>query len=158
MKLKLAAALVGAALLSACDQGPPPVGIKELMANQVQPTAQNYWDSVRFVSDETGSHDFLPETDADWEKTRMAAVDLQRMGELLMTEPYTEGRGEDWNQFAQGLIDVAKQAEVAAQHKNVDEVFEVGGTIYSVCSACHQANPAAAGEAPEANPSNGAAA
>ncbi len=158
MKSKLALALLAPALLTACDQRPPPVAIKELMAQQVQPTAQTYWDSVRFVSDETGSHDFLPETDADWEKTRMAAADLQEYGELLLTDAYADGRGEGWKQFAQGLIDVAKQAELAAQHKSVDEVFEVGGTVYSVCSACHQTYPAAAGETPAATASNGGAA
>ena len=48
---------------------------------------------------------------------------------------HTLGDAGDLMAFAQGLIDVAKQADVAALHKNVDEVFEVGGTIYSVCSA-----------------------
>lgn len=154
MKFEIAAALVGAVGLSGCNQSPPPLPIKELMATQVQPTAQVYWDSVRYVSDETGNHDYLPETDADWEKTRTAAVDLQRFGELLQTDAYTDGRGADWTQFAQGLIDVGKQAELAAQQQNVDGVFEVSGTIYNVCSACHQAYPAEAGEVPAATNSS----
>ena len=48
---------------------------------------------------------------------------------------------------AGGLIEVAGQAEQAAADKSTDAVFEVGGTVYSVCSACHQAYPPA--DAPE---------
>jgi hypothetical protein len=134
----------GALALASCNQGPPPVPIKDLMAEQVQPTAQVYWDAVRFVSDETGDHDIMPRTDAEWEKVRKSAEDLGKFGELLKTEAYTEGRAADWTQFAQGLVDVSKLAEQAAVEKNTDKVFEVGGTVYSVCSACHQVYPPAA--------------
>jgi hypothetical protein len=138
-------ALAAALALASCNQGPPPKPIKQLMAEDVQPTAQTYWDAVRFVSDETGDHDIMPRTDAEWEKVRKAAADLGAFGELLKTEAYTEGRAADWTQFAQGLVDVAKLAEQAAVEKNTDKVFEVGGTVYSVCSACHQVYPPAAG-------------
>ncbi len=67
--------------------------MKDLMAKQVQPTAQTYWDAVQFISDDTGDHDIFPKTDAEWEKTRKAAADLQGYGELLLTDAYTEGRG-----------------------------------------------------------------
>ena len=140
--------VAGSICLAACNQGPPPMPIKDFMAEKVQPTAQTYWDAVRFVSDETGDHEIQPRTDAEWEKTRKAAEDLVAYGELLKTDAYTEGRGEDWNQFAQGLIDISRQAEQAAKDQSVDKVFEVGGTIYSVCSACHQIYPPAAGEVP----------
>jgi hypothetical protein len=126
-----------------------PLPIKELMAQRVQPTAQTYWDAVRFVSDETGDHDIRPRTDAEWEKTRKAAADLAAFGEQLKTEPYTEGRAADWTQFAQALVDVSKLAEQAAAAKDADKVFEVGGTVYSVCSACHQVYP------PSATPASG---
>lgn len=145
---KSIAGLAGALLLlSACGQGAPPAeGVKDLMAKRVQPTAKVYWDSVQFISDETGDHDIKPETDADWERTRKAAEDITAFGELLQTPSYAEGRGEDWAQFAKSLVDVGKKAEEAAVHKSPDEVFEVGGTVYNVCSACHQAYPA---ETPE---------
>jgi hypothetical protein len=140
---------MAALALASCNQGPPPVPIKDLVANEVQPTAQIYWDAVRYesvlVDGKPVDRDIRPETDADWEKARKAAEDLGKFGELLQTEAYTEGRNADWTQFAKGLVDVAKLAEQAAVEKDVDKVFEVGGTVYSVCSACHQIYPPAAG-------------
>ena len=140
MQIKITAVLLGAALLASCSQEPD-VSMKDFMAKQVQPTAKTYWDSVQFISDLTGNHEIVPKTDADWEKTRQAAEDLRKFGELLQTDAYSKGRNEDWKTFAQGLVDVSKQAEQAAKEKNVDKVFEVGGTVYSVCSACHMTYP-----------------
>jgi len=144
MNKALIPALAVAALLAGCDRGPPPPEktVQQLMAEDVQPTAKVYWDSVQFISDETGDHDIFPKTDAEWAKTKAAATKLGELGELLKTPGYTEGRGEDWTQFSNSLIEVSKLAEQAAADKSTDKVFEVGGTIYSVCSACHQAYPA----------------
>jgi len=155
---RLLVCLFGTALLAACGQGAeaPAEGIKELMANRVQPTAKLYWDSVQYISDENGSREIVPTNDAEWARTRKAAEDLAAMGELLMTPAYADGRAEDWKQFSQGLIDISKRAALAADHKSPEEVFEVGGTVYSVCSACHQAYPATAPE-PGTSPSGAAA-
>ena len=144
---KTIAGLAGTLLLTACGQKEEPAeSVKELMAKRVQPTAQVYWDAVQFISDETGNHDIVPQTDADWERTRKAAEELAAFGDLLQTPAYTEGRNEDWTQFSQSLVEIAKRAEKAAVDKNPDAVFKVGGTVYNVCSACHQAYPA---ETPE---------
>jgi len=149
-KIRLLAAAATAALLCACGQGagPPEKTVQQLMAEDVQPTADVYWKSVQFISDETGDHDIKPETDADWAKTKAAATKLGELAALLRTPGYTEGRGEDWTTFANSLTEVSKLAEQAADEKNVDKVFEVGGTMYNVCSACHQVYPATTG--PEA--------
>ena len=151
MKTGLIAAAALAALLGACSQkaATPEKTVQQLMAQDVQPTAKIYWDSVQFVSDETGDHDIKPETDADWARTKAAATRLGEFAELLKTPGYTEGRNADWTQFASSLADVSKQAEQAAVEKSPDKVFEVGGTMYSVCSACHLVYPATTG--PEAS-------
>lgn len=153
MNSKIALALAGAALLAGCNQGPE-VTVKDLMANEVQPTAEIYWQAVRFESElvdgKVVERDIRPTTDAEWEKVRQAAEDIGKFGELLQTDAYTEGRGADWKEFAKGLVDSAKLAEQAAVDKDTDKVFEVGYTVYSVCSACHQAYPAESG--PETAP------
>ncbi|OYW46374.1 MAG: hypothetical protein B7Z08_02355 [Sphingomonadales bacterium 32-68-7] len=149
--------LAGALLLSACGQNAAPTEtVKELMATKVQPTAKLYWDSVQYISDETGDHDIVPKNDAEWERTRKAAEDLGKLGELLKSDAYAAERGASWVQFSQGLIDISKQAEKAAADKKPEAIFEVGGTIYSVCSACHQAFPASTPE-PGASATGGAA-
>lgn len=112
---------------------------QQLMAQVVQPTAEVFWGSVQYISDETGQHEILPETDEDWQRTRTAAATITEMGNLMMTPLYAEGRGEDWMEFSRGLVEVGQKAEQAAVDRDVDAVFEVGGTMYSVCSACHQA-------------------
>lgn len=146
-------AIAAAALLGGCNQGSsaPEKTIQQLMAEDVQPTAKIYWDSVRFISDETGDHDIFPQTDAEWQRTRDAATRIGELAELLETPGYTEGRNKDWTTFANSLVEVAKLAEQAADARDKDKVFEVGGTLYNVCSACHQVYPATNGpEAEEA--------
>lgn len=120
--------------------------IQQLMTDVVQPTADVYWQSVQFISDEAGDHDIRPETEADWLATRTAAASLTEYGNLLMTPLYAEGRGEDWMDFSRGLVEIGMQAEQAAIDRDPDKVFAVGGTLYNVCSGCHQLYPPA--EAP----------
>ena len=147
IKARLVAAAVMPALLGACGQGAetPEKTIQQLMADDVQPTADVYWKSVQYISDETGDHEILPRTDEDWARVKDAAARLGEFGALLQTPGYAEGRGEDWVQFSKSLVEVSKLAEQAAEEKSTDKVFEVGGTVYSVCSACHQVYPPAEG-------------
>jgi hypothetical protein len=139
------------ALLAACSQDVEAPGktIQQLMADEVQPTAEVYWDAVRFESvledGQPVERDIQPETDADWARVKSAATKLGELGELLQTHGYAEGRGEDWVQFSKSLVEVSALAEQAADEKSTEKVFEVGGTIYSVCSACHQVYPPAEG-------------
>ncbi len=120
---------------------------QQFMANEVQPTAEIFWGAVGSVSElvdgEPVFREFAPETDEDWEQVRLSAVKLREFGEVLASPAYADGRGEDWQDFARGLQDVAGLAEQAAVDKSTDAVFEVGGTIYAVCSACHQVYPPA---------------
>jgi hypothetical protein len=135
-------------LLAGCSGGgdAPEMTVQQLMAKQVQPTAKTYWDAVQYIADESGNHDIVPKDEAEWERTRQAAVALRGYGELLMTPAYTEGREANWSKFSQALVEVAGRAEKAAADKNPDAVFEVGGTMYAVCSACHMAYPAESAE------------
>jgi cytochrome c556 len=140
-----------AAVLGGCSQGKsgePVAGepqyvkahsMQQLMAQVVQPTAEVFWGSVQYISDETGEHEIVPKTAEDWQRTRTAAAALTEMGNLLMTPVHSEGRGADWMEFSRGLIEVGQEAEQAAANRDVDAVFEVGGTMYNVCTACHQA-------------------
>lgn len=148
MRIGATFAIAAVSLLSACGQGAAPKPektVQQLMAKEVQPTAEIYWGAVQFISDETGNHDIFPKDDAEWERVRAAAATLGEHGKLLASPAYAEGRGADWVEFSNGLVDVAKLAEDAAKAKDTDKVFEVGGTVYNVCSACHVAYPPAKG-------------
>ncbi|GAA0283113.1 hypothetical protein GCM10009127_25680 [Alteraurantiacibacter aestuarii] len=123
-----------------------PLGtVQQMMANEVQPAADVYWGAVKFesllVDGEVVERDIKPETDEQWEEVRASAARLGELGGVLLTPAYSDGRGQDWLDYAQGLIDVSKQAEQAAIDQDPDAEFEVGGTIYNVCRACHQMYP-----------------
>lgn len=150
-------AIAAAALLTGCDQGPaaPEKTVQQLMAEEVQPTAKIYWDSVGHVSElvdgKPVEREIVPATDAEWKRTADAARRIGELAELLKTPGYTEGRNADWTTFSNSLGEVAKMAEQAAEARDPDKIFEVGGTMYNVCSACHQVYPATTGpEAEEA--------
>lgn len=139
--------VAAAVALAGCgrDTPLPDVTVQQLMANEVQPTTEIFWDSVQYISDEDGNHDIFPQTDEEWQRTRDAATEIGRLARLLQTPAYVEGRGEDWSQISASLEEVSKMAEQAAEDRDVEKVFEIGGTIYNVCSACHQIYPPAAG-------------
>jgi hypothetical protein len=147
-----AVCFTGAILLAGCTQAAQPdKTVQQFMAQDVQPTADIYWKSVQYINDLSGQHDIQPQTDAEWLAVQNAAKQLGAQAELLKTPGYAEGRGSDWIQFADSLAEVSKLAEQAAAEKNPEKVFEVGGTVYSVCSACHAVYPATSGpEAEEA--------
>lgn len=148
----VATGLTAAMLLAGCTQAvQPDKTAQQLMAQDIQPTADIYWKAVQYISDETGNHDIAPQTDAEWQRVQDAAAKIVAYADLLKTPAYAEGRGGDWVQFADSMAEVGKLAEQAAAEKNPDKVFEVGGTLYSVCSACHTIYPATSGpEAEEA--------
>ena len=147
MRKSLFIAIAGAAALAGCQQRAeaPDRTVQQLMADVVQPTTEIYWNSVQYISDEEGEHEIYPRSDEEWQRVRDAAVRIGELGELLKTPAYSEGRGEDWLQFSDSLVEVSKLAEQAAVEQDRDKVFEVGGTIYNVCSACHQVYPPAEG-------------
>jgi len=144
------AIIAAASLLAGCNNNEgekvapqPDKTVQQLMAQDVQPTAEIYWDAVQYISDETGDHDIVPETDEDWDRARQAAKKLQEYGRLLATPAYASERGNDWMDFANALVEVGERAEQTTVDKDVDAVFEVGGVVYRVCSGCHTFYPPA---------------
>ncbi len=127
----------------------PQTSTKAMMADDVQPTAEVYWNAVQYISDENGSREIVPETEAEWQRTEQAAQQLKKLGEDLKRAEYAANKGTDWKDFAQGLVDAAGQAEQAAKAQSPDKVLQAGGTLYNVCSACHEVYmPAPSGLSP----------
>jgi len=149
----------GALLLASCGGAKQPSAtgpsytkahdIKQLMKIVVQPQADVFWHSAGSMSDEKGVHDLRPTTKEEWLRTQSAAATLVEMGNLLQTPQYAQGRGKEWFQFSKALTEIGMKAEKAASDQaGEDVIFEIGGTIYNVCTACHQVFPPAAGEIP----------
>jgi hypothetical protein len=127
-----------AALLCGCNQGRHAREDRPAADGHGRPADREiYWDSVQFISDETGDHDIKPETDADWEKTQAAATSSASSARCC--RPRLTPRAAATTGPLRQLAGRGRQARRAGgDREEPDKVFEVGGTMYNVCSACHQ--------------------
>ena len=115
-----------------------PADAKAQMIEHVQPAAQTYWNGVQYISDEKGAREIVPTNAKEWNETIEAARALKQAAEALKQPAYAANRGTDWQDFAEGLVQAATRAEAAAQSHQPDQVLEAGGTLYNVCTACHE--------------------
>ena len=129
--------------LWSCSSAPQPPPFKPiadtklLMQAVVDPTADELWDAVRTIVDKEGTHEIRPKSNEEWTAARNHAVTLAESGNLLMMVPRAKDGGE-WMALSRAMVDQAERAIKAADAKNADELFTVGGDIYETCSNCHQ--------------------
>ena len=134
--------LLGACVVSACGGPQPPpfkpvADTKLLMQAVVDPTADIIWEAVKTIDSPAGTEEIRPRNDEQWAAVRNAAVALAESGNLLMLVPRAKDGGE-WMKRAQEMIDTGEQAIRAAEAKNAERLFTVGGDIYDSCSNCHR--------------------
>jgi hypothetical protein len=137
-------ALTGALSLAACAPPPPPLPpfkpmatTPELMLAVVDPAADVLWASVGSVVTAEGVEDFFPRTEEEWIRIENAAVTLMESGNLLMIGDRAQDQAQ-WMTLSQGLVDAGKLALTAAQSRNPDEIFRIGGDVFAACDGCHQ--------------------
>jgi hypothetical protein len=132
-----------AVLASAACGGPEPPPFKPLADNKllmsamVDPNADLVWDAVKIIDTKEGTQEIRPKNQDEWTAVRNAAVTLAESGNLMMMVPRARDGGE-WMTLSQRLITTSEAAIRAADAKNPDQLFTVGGDIYEACSACHQ--------------------
>jgi hypothetical protein len=132
-----------AALAAFACGGPEPPPFKPLADNKllmsaiVDPNADLVWDAVKTIDSREGTQEIRPKNEAEWTAVRNAAVTLAESGNLMMMVPRARDGGE-WMTLSQRLIDTSESAIRAADAKNPERLFTVGGDIYEACSACHQ--------------------
>lgn len=135
--------VVCAQALSACGgaaAAPPfkPIAdTKLLMQSIVDPNADIVWDSVKSIVTSAGVEEIRPKNETEWIAVRNSAVALAESGNLLMMVPRAKD-GDQWMTFARELIDTSERAIRAADARNADQIFTIGGDIYEACSHCHQ--------------------
>jgi hypothetical protein len=142
MRSTLPFLLAGAALTAACGGPPPPpfkvvADNKLLMQSTIDPNASVIWDSVKQIVTKDGTEDIRPRTEEQWADVRHAAVTLAESGNLLMLVPRAKD-GDEWMKRAQELITTGEAAIRAADARNADQLFTVGGDIYDACTNCHK--------------------
>jgi hypothetical protein len=115
----------------------PVMGVRELMQSVLNPNAGVVWGAVSTVVTTAGIDEKRPQSDAEWGRVRTAAVTITRAGNQLMLSPRATD-GSRWMKAAQALIDTSTAAMRAAEAKNADQLFSVGGEMYSACLTCHE--------------------
>jgi hypothetical protein len=138
---RLLLALPVALLMTSCGGPEPPpfkpvVDNKLLMAAVIDPNADLVWDAVKWIDTKEGTEEIRPRNEEQWAAIRNAAVTVAESGNLLMMVPRAKN-GDEWMKMAQRMIDTGQEAIKAADAKNADRLFTVGGDIYDACSACH---------------------
>jgi hypothetical protein len=134
---------VGAILFLGCNSAPPappfkPIAdVKQLMQSAIDPNADAIWEATGSIITAAGVVERRPKNQAEWDAVRNSAVVLTEAGNLLMMVPRARDGGE-WMKRSQEMIDAGAAAWKAAEARNVDQLFTVGGDVYESCSNCHR--------------------
>jgi hypothetical protein len=130
-------------LTAACGSAPAPppyrpvADVKQLMTAIVDPAADVIWGSVGTIVSEAGTEERAPKTDEEWAAVVHSAYVIAESGNLMMMG----GRAKDadqWMRHSRELTEVGVRAIKAAESKNQDAIFTIGGEIYDVCANCHR--------------------
>ena len=122
-----------------------PVGdLHDTMTWVLDPAADAIWGATGFVITDAGEESLAPTDDEGWMRVKHGAAVLAESGNLLLMEHLlpeaTDDAGLDaWREYATGMTRIAREAMQAADDKDDTALFEIGGNLYNVCVACHQA-------------------
>jgi hypothetical protein len=141
----------------------PVVSVKELMANMIDPIADNIFDAVWWDVTSKGVVEYRPRTDEDWEKVKTGAVTLAE-GIYLLKVPRPFAPAGDmnnslglhppelsptqikekldrdpalWTAKIEALRNVALEVLEVVKKKDVDGLFPAGGDLDEACEGCH---------------------
>jgi len=158
--------------LTACTQEPGTAAgetpyritatIQDIMDAQIDPAADEIWNSVASIVTKSGIEERQPRTDEEWEAVRLKALLVIEGANLLMMpgrRVVAEGKPLDpaelagetpadiqkametnraaWIRLAQGLHDAGMGVLRAIEAKNVPQLIETGETLDTACENCH---------------------
>lgn len=115
----------------------PVLDLHDLMNSVLDPATDVIWGAAGAVITAEGEQNLAPVDEAGWQAVFNAAAVVTETGNLLMLPGRAEDNG-DWMEYSSALIATGKEAMVAAEAKDAQAVFDVGGKLYLVCVACHQ--------------------
>ena len=138
-----------AALLAACSPQKPAapatpvkynvdIPIKEVMGDIIDPASFAYWHGSGTEITGKGEKDLSPTNEDGWIELENAAGVLVEAGNLLQLPGRARAPESDWNKYAQQLTERAVAARAVATKHDKQGVFDEGGRVYEVCTACHK--------------------
>lgn len=136
--------------------------IQDIMDAQVDPAADEIWNSVASIVTATGIEEKQPRTDEEWEALKLKAF-LVIEGANLLAMPgrkvAPEGAALDpeelagdppatiqqnmetnrsaWVQLAQGLHDAGLEVMAAIEAKSPEQLIDAGEKLDTACENCH---------------------
>jgi len=161
---EVAAAPAAIAAIKSPSMLKPVAGISDIMAIEVDPSADALWASVGTVVTKSGTKNNRPTTDKQWDELRGRAVILIEAANLLLVDgrrvaregvQKIEDQGTPGNlsaeqsqnlidanrnsfaSFASGLRVVGEQMLKAIDAKNPEDLMEAGAALDEVCEGCH---------------------
>jgi hypothetical protein len=136
--------------------------VQELMV-EISAASEKIWNAVSIVTDESGTHEKTPSTQAEWQDLRLQAIRLAEASDLLMTpgrpvagpnvkttvkskEPLDVAAIQkrlDANPAAlagcaQSVRTIAMQLVEAVDRRDLQKFSELGGSLDEVSEACHK--------------------
>lgn len=148
---RLVAFTACAALLAACSPqkpAPPPpstpvkydvsIPVNEVMGDIVDPAAFAYWHGSGTEVTAAGEKNLAPSDEEGWVNLENAAGVLMEVGNMLQLPGRAREPIGDWNKFSQQLTERAAAARLVATKHDAKGVFDEGGRVYEVCTACHK--------------------
>jgi hypothetical protein len=142
----------------------PVAGIADIMAIEIDPSADALWGAVGTVVSKSGTKNNRPTTDKQWDELKDRAVMLIEASNLLLLDgrrvardgvQKIEDQGTPGNlsaeqsqnlidanrdafaSFATGLRVVGEQMLKAIDAKNPQDLMEAGAALDEVCEGCH---------------------
>jgi hypothetical protein len=118
----------------------PPSGegaAHDFMNELMQKQAEVVWNSAGYIVSADGEQSLAPTTDEGWADVAAGAEALKETGEFLKTVPWALD-DQNWDAFAQGIVDAGELTRVAAVAHDENGIFESGAQLYNVCVACHR--------------------
>ena len=136
--------------------------IQDLMDAQIDPAADEIWNSVASIVTASGIEEKQPRTDEEWEAIRLKAILVMEGANLLVMpgrQIVAEGKPLDpeelagetpedmqkaietnraaWIRLAQGLHDASMGVLAAIQAKDVMQLVNAGEVLDTACENCH---------------------
>lgn len=133
---------IGVLSVAACGGPPaPPFKLvsdtKTLMNSVIERQANVVWESVGTIATLEGVEERRPQSEADWQNIKDAAVTITESANLLMMSPHAKD-DEEWMASSAGLIEQGQRMISAIDRKSTQDVFDVGADMYEACVRCHR--------------------
>jgi hypothetical protein len=142
----------------------PVAGIADIMAIEIDPSADALWGAVGTVVSKSGTKNNRPTTDKQWDELKDRAVMLIEASNLLLldgrrvardgvqkiedqgtpgnlsaeqSQNLIDANRDSFASFATGLRVVGEQMLKAIDAKNPEDLMEAGAALDEVCEGCH---------------------